>query len=164
MQSLTETDKRCLEAVEGWLGLGNWVEAKAELDSIRPQIREHPTVLYMRWNVHAFAKQWEIAAVIARKLSQLAPELPFPWIQLAHSLHSLQRTEEARNTLLPVVDRFPGQSFMRYKLACYACQLGHLKEAEHWLQKALELGDSTEVVKMALQDPDLKPLWLKRSD
>src|SRR3974390_1895234 len=112
MQSLTETDKKCLEAAEGWLGLGNWVEAKAELDSIRPQIREHPMVLCMRWNVAAFAKHWERAAVIARKLSQLAPELPVPWIQLAHSLHSLRRTEEARNTLLPVVNRFPGQSLM----------------------------------------------------
>ena len=163
MQPLSEPDKKCLDAAEGWLGLGNWIEAKAELDNLRPQMREHPAVLCVRWNIYAAAKQWEAAAVVARKLSQLTPQLAFPWIQLAHSLHSLKRTEEARNTLLPVVDRFPRQPFIRYKLACYACQLGHLQEAQHWLQAALELGDSTEVVKMALQDPDLKPLWLRRT-
>lgn len=163
MQSLNIVDRKCLEAAEGWLGLGSWNEAKAELDSIRPQMREHPAVLCMRWNIHAAAKQWELAAVVARKLSQLVPGLPYGWIQLAHSLHALNRTEEARNILLPVVDRFPKQSLMRYKLACYACQLGHLKEARHWLETALELGDSREVAEMALLDPELKPLWLKLS-
>ncbi len=160
MESLSVTETRCLEAAEGWLGLGNWQEAKAELDGISPKIREHPAVLCMRWNIHAAAKQWELAAVVARKLSQLVPDLPFGWIQLAHSLHALDRTEEARNVLLPVVARFPRQSFMRYKLACYACHLGHFQEARQWLETALDLGDSKEVAKMALQDPELKPLWL----
>ncbi len=159
MQSLNIEDIRCLEAAEGWLGLGNWEEAKAELDGVAPQVREHPAVLCMRWNIHAAAGQWESAAVVARKLSQLMPDVPFGWIQLAHSLHALKRTAEARQVLLPVVDRFPGESFMRYKLACYACQLGRIKEAQHWLQTALALGGNREVVKMALRDPELKPLW-----
>ena len=159
MQSLSVGDRRYLEAAEGWLGLANWQEAKAELDSVSPQGREHPAVLCMRWNIHAAAKQWEAAEIVARKLSQLLPELPFAWIQLAHSLHALKRTEEARNVLLPVVDKFPGQSLMRYKLACYECKLGHMSQAQHWLQSALQGRDCGEVAQMALQDPELKPLW-----
>lgn len=161
MKTLDAHDRRTLEAAEGWLGLGNWEEAKAELEAMSPQVREHPAVLCMRWNIHAAAKQWDMAAVVASRLAQVVPELPFGWIQLAHSLHCLNRTEEARNVLLPVLDRFPKQSFMRYKLACYACQLGRLNEARHWLETALQLADSTEIAKMALRDPELIPLWVQ---
>lgn len=162
MQSLGIVERRCLAAAEGWLGLGNWQEAKAELDSISPQMREHPAVLYQRWHIHAAAGQWEEAALVARKLSQLLPELPFGWLQLAHSLHALRRTEEARNILLSMLVRFPTQPIVPYKLACYACHLGHLEEARHWLETALEFGNMTEVAKMASEDPELRPLWSKR--
>jgi predicted Zn-dependent protease len=106
-----------LEAAEGWLGLGNWQEAKAELDCISPPMRERPVILCLRWNIHAAAKQWQLAADVARKLSQLVPELSLGWLKLAHALHALKRTKEARDILLPVVDRFPGQFYIRYKLA-----------------------------------------------
>jgi hypothetical protein len=61
--------------------------------------------------------------------------------------------------LLPVVDKFPKEYIIRYNLACYACQLGNLEEARHWLKKAIEMADPKEVKLMALNDPDLKPLW-----
>jgi hypothetical protein len=48
---------------------------------------------------------------------------------------------------------------MRYNLACYACQLGNLKEARQWLEKAFAIGDSKQLKLMALDDPDLEPLW-----
>jgi predicted Zn-dependent protease len=159
MEPLGLEDRRYLAAAEGWLGLGNWREAKAELGCISPPMREHPVVLCMRWNIHAAAKQWELAADVARKRSQLVPNLPLGWLELAHALHALKRTQEARGVLLPVVDRFPRQYFMRYKLACYACQLGKLDEARHWLEAALEMADSTELVRTALEDPELKPFW-----
>jgi predicted Zn-dependent protease len=159
MQPLSIADQRYLRAGEGWLELGSWQEAKKELDCISPQMREHPAVLCARWNALAAAQQWELAAQLARKLSELAPKLPFGWIQLAHSLHAMKRTEEARNILLPLVDKFPGQCLMRYKLACYACQLGKLDEARDWLKGVMNLADSNEIEKIALGDPDLKPLW-----
>jgi hypothetical protein len=48
---------------------------------------------------------------------------------------------------------------MRYNLACHECRLGRLEEARHWLQKAFEVGDPQRIKLMALDDPDLKPLW-----
>jgi len=60
--------------------------------------------------------------------------------------------------LLPVVDKFPDQYIIRYNLACYACQLGNLKEARDWLKKAIDMADTKEVKLMALNDPDLEPL------
>jgi hypothetical protein len=41
--------------------------------------------------------------------------------------------------LKPVLDRFAKNPILPYNLACCACQLGNLKEAKTWLQKAFEL-------------------------
>ena len=48
---------------------------------------------------------------------------------------------------------------MHYNLACYECQLGRLAEAKRWLVAAFELGNPRQTKLMALDDPDLRPLW-----
>jgi tetratricopeptide (TPR) repeat protein len=80
----------------------------------------------------------------------MVPDSPFGWIHHAYALHELKHTQEAWNVLLPVVDKFPKEYIMRYNLACYACQLGNLKEARDWLKKAIDLADRKEVKLMAL--------------
>ncbi len=54
---------------------------------------------------------------------------------------------------------FPDDPIRRYNLACYECQLGRLEQAKNWLGKAFELGDGRKLKLMALDDPDLEPLW-----
>ena len=61
--------------------------------------------------------------------------------------------------LLPVVDEFPEEYIIRYNLACYACQLGNLKEARDWLKKASDQAGTKQIKRMALKDADLEPLW-----
>jgi hypothetical protein len=58
-----------------------------------------------------------------------------------------------------VIDKFSTNATMRYNLACYECQLGDLDQARAWLEKAYRLGERAEMQAMALEDPDLKPLW-----
>jgi predicted Zn-dependent protease len=158
MPPLELSDQRHLEAADGWLGLGNWREANEELERITPQMQAHPSVLFVRYNVYAMAKKWEGAADIARTLSELVPDSSFGFVQMAFALHELKRTKEAWNVLLPVVDRFPDDPIIRYNMACYACQLGDLKEAWRWLEKAIDLAGKDDIRKMALDDPDLEPL------
>ena len=81
-------------------------------------------------------------------------------VRWSFALHELKRTKEAYERLRPVIDRFPGEWMMRYNLACYACQLGNLKEAWSWLEKASELGDPN-VKLLALGDKDLEPFWTR---
>ena len=159
MQKLELQDRRYLEAAEGWLGLGNQVEAFEELERITPQMRVHPDVLELRWQIYTKEKKWEACVHIARAITKLAPSLSHGWIHWAYSLHELKRTKEAKDVLLPVVDKFPKEPIMRYNLACYCCQLGNLKESRAWLEKAFELTDENEVKLMALNDHDLEPLW-----
>jgi predicted Zn-dependent protease len=152
-------DQRQLEAAEGWLELGDWLEANEELERITPQMRAHPYVLRVRWGVYAKAKKWEMAAEIARAISTMLPDNSWGWIQWAYSLHALKRTKEAWGVLIPVVDRFSDEYLMRYNLACYCCQLGNLKEALQCLGKAIDLAGKKDIRVMALDDPDLEPLW-----
>jgi tetratricopeptide (TPR) repeat protein len=161
MKELEFHDRRHLEAAEGWLGLGNQIEAFEELEQISPQLRVHPDVLELRWQIYAKDNKWEACVNIARAIAKLAPSHPNGWIHLAYSLHELKRTKEAKDVLIPIVDEFPKEDFMRYNLACYACQLGNLKEAGQWLEKAFAIGDSKQLKLMALNDPDLEPLWRK---
>ena len=159
MKELEFHDRRHLTAAEGWLGLGNQIEAFEELEQISPQLRVHPDVLELRWQIYAKEKKWEACVDITRAIAKLVPSHPHGWIHLAYSLHELKRTKEARDVLIPIVDKFPKEYLMRYNLACYACQLGKLKESWVWLEKAFSIGDSKQLKLMALDDPDLEPLW-----
>ena len=71
----------------------------------------------------------------------------------------MKLTQEARNQLAPVAEKFPAVSTIPYNLACYACQLGNPAEARQWLAKAIEIGGVDDIKRMALADPDLKPMW-----
>ena len=159
MKQLELYDLRHLEAADGWLGLGNHIEADEELEQITPENRAHPAVLEIRWQIYAKAKKWNAALVIASALTQSVPEHPLGWVHRAYSLHEPKQTEEARENLLRVVDKFPEDPIMRYNLACYECQLGRLEQAKSWLEKAFGVGDPKKVKLMALEDPDLEPLW-----
>ena len=94
-------------------------------------------------------------------MSNILPDNPWGPFHLAFSLHELKRTKEAYEVLIPVVDKFPEHDLMRYNLACYCCQLGDLKEAMQWLEKAIDLAGKKDIRLMALDDPDLEPLWTK---
>ena len=159
MKPLEPPDCHYLAAAEGWLGLGNSVEAEGELERISYNSRAHPEALRVRYHLYEATRKWELAAETAQTLCQILPHRPFGWIHLAYSLHELKRTREAYNVLLPVADKFPEEYILRYNLACYACQLGNVEEARQWLEKAIVLAGSSEVKKTALNDPDLEPLW-----
>ena len=158
---LEPPDSHCLSAAIGWLGLGNVVEAGAELEKIAPQFQSHPDVLAVQFDIHAQAGKWDAAAEIAGTLTQLEPEEPGAWISLAYATR--RKTgggiPQARAILIQAQRTFPKEKIIAYNLACYDCQLGNLDAAKAWLDKACTLGDARKIKHMARQDPDLEPLW-----
>lgn len=155
----SETEVHHLRAAEGWLELGNTREAESELSQLAPGFAKHPAVLELRWQIQAGARRWEHCIETARAITQVAPDVALGWIHLSFALHELKRTRDAWDNLIAVVESFPEEPTMRYNLACYACQLGDLPAARRWLKKAFALGREEETKEMALEDPDLKPLW-----
>jgi len=160
MEDLPHPDNKHLEAAEGWLGLGDHSSANEELNYISPKLRAHPLVLEIRYKIFAKAKRWEGAVEIARTLMEMLPDKSWGFIHYAFSLHELKRTREAYGVLIPVVDKF-SEPTIRYNLACYSCQLGNAKEAMQWLEKAIDLAGKEDIRQLALDDPDLEPLWTK---
>ena len=159
MKDLAESDKHSLRAAEGWFELGCSREAEAELEALDPSLQRHPAILELRWQIFATAKKWETCVGIAREITGVEPKEPLGWIHLSYALHELKRTQEAWDNLIAVVEDFQKEPTMRYNLACYACQMGQLAEARRWLKKTFALGRKKESKQMAMQDPDLKPLW-----
>jgi Flp pilus assembly protein TadD len=161
MKPLEPPDSHHLSAAVGWLELGDAAEAGAELEKIAPQFRSHPHVLVIRYELCAKAGKWDAAVEIARTLTQLEPRQPGTWVSLAYAVR--RKTgggiPQARAILVQARRAFPKEQTIAYNLACYECQLGDLKAARSWLEKACVLGDASKVKLLALEDPDLKPLW-----
>ena len=161
MKPLEPPDSHHLAAAMGWLELGNVVEAQVELGKLAPQFHSHSPVLVIRYEICARAGKWDAAAELARRLTQLEPQQPGTWISLAYAVR--RKTgggiPQAREILVQARRVFPREQTIAFNLACYECQLGDLNAARSWLEEACALGDARRVRLMALEDPDLKPLW-----
>jgi tetratricopeptide (TPR) repeat protein len=157
--ALKPPDSHHLNAAIGWLELGDHIAANEELEKIAPELRVYPSVLKTRWSIYAKAKKWDVCIDLAVAIKNLAPEDSFGWTRHSYALHELKRTQEAYDNLAPVQDRFPKKWMVPYNLACYAAQLGKIKEAAQFLEKAMEIGDKDEIRIMAIDDSDLEPLW-----
>src|SRR5206468_379285 len=118
MKSLKFPDRLHLQAAQGWLELGNHLEADKELDEITPQLRAHPDVLEVRWHIYAQGRK-NACVDIAAAITTLDPNRPDGWIHRSFALHELKRTQEAFDQLLPAADSFPNVWTIRYNLACY---------------------------------------------
>ena len=150
---------QCLAAAEGWLGLGNPVEAGADIDRIQPAFRGHPDVLQVRCRVCAALDKWPEAMIICRTLTHIAPDRLFGWLNLSVALNKMDRTAEAIDALRPALTRFRNDPLPRYAMARYECRLGRLAWALAWLHDAMDLGNPFQFMSAALQDPGLEPLW-----
>jgi tetratricopeptide (TPR) repeat protein len=161
MDSLPLPDLHYARAAHGWLELGKHLEANEELENITPQMRAHPDVLEIRWQIYAKEKKWDACRDIANAITQLAPTRAIGWIHLAYSTRRATNggLAAAKTVLLSVNEKFPQVSILPYNLACYDCQLGNLKEAWNWLERAFDIGDPKQLKLMALDDPDLEKIW-----
>jgi Flp pilus assembly protein TadD len=155
---LQTSDLHQLRAADGWLDLGDWRSALAELDALRLGARSHPAVLAMRFRAHSTAGQWDLALESAERGLEANPKDPQAWIHRSFALHELKRTREAEALLLPALDNFPTEPIIAYNLACYACVQGELAKARALLARAAAVGNAEEMQRMARNDPDLAAL------
>lgn len=158
---LDHPDTLHLTAAEGWLELGNLVEANEELEKITPQLRAYPAVLDVRWHISVKAKQWEMAEEISGALIQILPKDPNAWRAHANTFYFAGRYQEAYELAKGKVKAFPKDWPLNYDLACYCCRLGKVEEARNWFHRAIDLGNAKAITLRALGDPDLEPLWME---
>jgi Flp pilus assembly protein TadD len=160
MQAFEPPDSHFVSAAVGWLELGNWREAAAELEGVTPSLSQHPAVLHLRYDIHAQAGHWDLAAEAASSLARLLPDEPGAWSKLAYATRRKPGggIPPAKEILAAARTRFPSEVLIAYNLACYECQLGNLPQARVLLREAFQLGSPTLLKHMSLSDPDLEPL------
>jgi len=150
------------EAEPVWIDLDNYVEAIVELDNIRVENYDDPDVLDFRWRLQAQKANWVQCLEIALILIILAPQRKLGWLRYAQSLHKLNHTEVARDTLISAMEMFESNVTFPFYIACCACQLGDKEEAMSWLGLAFvkaRLPERMQRLKSkALEEPDLGPI------
>ena len=161
MHKLEPPDTHHFSATVGWLELGLPAEARAELAQLSPAAQDNPDVLEVRWLVAAEERKWEEGLQIARALLQHAPRRSSGWLHQAYALRRVPDGSVAKawEALLPASDKFPKEPIIPFNLSCYACQMQQLDTARLWLRRAVTVGGIETIKQMALQDPDLEPLW-----
>ena len=157
-EKLSRADQLHLSAASGWIGLGDLDSARAEMKELSAAAKKHPQALLVQSEYHFAAEEWDLLLPLADKLVRQFPEHDYLWINRSYALHELKRTQEAFDALLPATEKFSKVWLIRYNLACYCAQLGNKEEAMRWLLRAVRLADKTEVMAMALDDPDLASL------
>jgi tetratricopeptide (TPR) repeat protein len=160
IQEVPREEIRHLRAAEGWLALGNYLEAHEELDRVHPEYRTHPDYLLLRVAMLRDGGAWKRILPVAQTLIGLLPKDPNCWLLRSQALHGLGRTKEAYEALAPMAETFRTRHEVHYNLARYAAQLGRLDEARSWLEAAFEVASDAEKLKLlALDDPGLNALW-----
>jgi len=145
--------------------LGNYAEASQELERIAPLLRTHPDALEVLWHIYAHAQNWDACTDISNAIVEAAPDRASGWIMRSYALRRATRggLQAARDALLPVAGEFTKVHLIPFNLACYACQLGRLPEAQEWLKQAFRIAAKAGTLRIvksrALDDPDLEPLW-----
>ena len=150
-----------VEAAEGWLALGDWQEAKAELDLLGPAGRDHPEALRARADVFEVAGRWNAQTVVLEKLTHLEPDEIDHWLRLNAAQLLAGQPREALARLETILERHPDHPGLLFKLAVTQAALGAIRSAGRTLTKLFTLEHhkyARTYVPLALQWNELAPL------
>jgi tetratricopeptide (TPR) repeat protein len=154
---LESPDKEFFEVASGYVELGMYLDANAELEKIDAFNRASPEVLALRMSIYCGLEKWELMAELARRLTEFEPDNPQWPVSLAYATRRAISIEAAKETLLNAERKFPKEAVIKYNLACYFCQLGGLDMAKEYLRRAFKINPDWRLV--VLDDVDLEPLW-----
>lgn len=146
-----------LSAACGALELGIPDLATDELEDIPPEFQTLRRVMEMRTMVYENSGSWDLMSETGRFLAEKWPEYPQHWIWVAYAIRRSRSVEEAEVWLKRGMEAHPGEPIIPFNLACYASVSGRIGEAKQLLERAITLDPNVRV--MALDDPDLEPLW-----
>jgi len=148
---------RRLNSAQGWLNLGDWEEAAAELDGIDSEFQSIPLILIFRVEIYRMAENWGKMAEISRHLCGAQPAEAGHWLNYSYGARRSESVEAARDILTRAKKLFRNNAMIWFNLACYHAQLGELNEARVHVAEAMRI--QPDFRETALKDPDLEALW-----
>lgn len=148
-------DSMHLQFARGWLELGVVDEAETELGRIRPEYGGCSDALEIRFQILIRRKRFPEALTVAQLQAREYPAEFRGHMNLGNALFWLDRSQEAYDTVVRVLDDHPKIAALPYNLACYCMKLGREDDARGWLETAMKIGQRRGVIQHALADPDL---------
>ena len=150
-------DRQYLRAAQGYLELEMYSEAAEELGKIDPTCLAVPEVLLVRLWVYAGLQDWGMMQSVAKRLSNYDPKNVQWAISAAYAARRAESIHAAKSILTKALELHPDEPAIHYNLACYECQMGNLSDAKKHLMQATKA--DVKFRAMALDDPDLEPMW-----
>ena len=154
---LSTEDQKHLTATQGYVELGMWLDANAELEEIDPEVRHFPEVLVVRVKIYRALEKWELLQVVAKRLALYEPDSVEWTADLAESARHVESLDAAKRILLDAVQRHSDIPVFHFMLACVNCKLGEFDAAKRGVQRAIEIDPRYRGV--TLEHEDLEPLW-----
>jgi tetratricopeptide (TPR) repeat protein len=161
MQPLTSDDYERLQAAREALGQREFSWARFELDRISEIGQRHPDVLDATVSIYSGLNNHEKAVEVARRLTDggKAIDRASVWLALADSLHQLNHTGQAYETLKKLAAHGPQGGLVHYRLAVYACLLGKSEEAKGHFKHAMSTPEGERLKREAMGDERLRDIW-----
>src|SRR4030095_8801584 len=154
---VAKSDQEHLRSACGYIEQGMFQEAQAELEEIDPLCRLLPEILAARIPHYRTLEKWDLMAIVARKLTEWSPEEPANFTDWAYAARRGESIRQAHTILARAAVLHPADATIQFNLACYEAQMGNLDRAQAHLKRATQI--EAKVRLMALEDPDLEPLW-----
>jgi len=158
VKTLNEIDRKHIEAAGAWVYLGNAIEADKELDEITAEMREHPTVLTVRLEVHMKLEKWESAIHIVQALLTVKRDQINYWIRKAQILDKLGRFVEAKKTIKEALDSKTWGPDDLFDIAIESQKLNWPDEAFECIRAGIDKSGFQQLKALALELAVLKPI------
>ena len=154
---ISPENQKHLSAAEGYIALGMFQDAEAELAAVGAEVCQLPEFLAVKLAYFMGKGEWPGALGFAKALVDMDPENSQWPISLAYVTRRAECIQAAKAILLDAISKFPKEPIIPYNLTCYDCQLGDIPSAKKFFEVALRM--EPKIWRMALEDDDLKPLW-----
>src|SRR5260370_30589278 len=155
---LEPPDPKFFEAACGYAQIGMFLDANEEIEKVDPYKRTAPEIVELHGAIYRGMKKWELMAAISKRLAEFQPDDVQWMVSFAYAVRRANSIEAAKEILLEAEQKFPKEAIIKYNLACYFCQLGNLESAREYLKRTFEINPNWRL--QALEDEDLKPLWV----
>ncbi len=146
-----------LRATQGWLELGLPEEAWNELQHVPEEDRHRLEVMLLSLDTLQTLKRWKACAAFGEDAIRRHPDCGAIYLVTAYAIRRARSLAEANELLLKAEGVLSEEAMYHFNLACYACQLGDLPEAERRLE--ITFGLDPKYRTQALEDEDLRPMW-----
>ena len=148
--------RRRLSHAQGYLELGLFTEAGAELDRVPPPLNQHLEYFLLRFAVLQEQRDWSALRTVAAEAVRLFPAEPSAWVTWAYAVRRAESLAAAEAILLAAETAHPADATIQFNLGCYACQRGPLAAARTHVDRAILLDPAFAA--LAATDEDLAPL------